>query len=330
MSRHKREQPSSHKIRKILLCLLLVLCLVAAAGAFITFHYLGLIDRVDSGSVSNIEEDFDSDSSIENGEDPNGIAWPEIESLDDDGLINIMLVGQDKRPEESHRARSDTMILCSINPKTGKASLVSFLRDLYVQIPGYSDNRLNAAFRFGGLQLMYETLQKNFGVHVDGSFLVDFEGFMDVIDILGGVDIELTQGEADYLGGSATAGWNHLDSAQALSYARIRYLDNDFFRTGRQRTVVMAAFDKIKGANFPTLLALMEKLLPCMSTDLTNPQIIHLATRLAPLLRTADISSYLVPANNTYRGAMVRGMSVLLPDLSAIHKLLETEYLPLS
>ena len=106
---------------------------------------------------------------------PENVTWngDMFEAINNDGLLNILLIGQDRRPDEG-RQRSDCMILCSLNPETKELSMISFLRDLYVQIPGHSDNRLNAAYVYGGFDLIKETLEHNFGVAVDGCLEVDF------------------------------------------------------------------------------------------------------------------------------------------------------------
>ncbi|MBQ6293309.1 MAG: LCP family protein [Lachnospiraceae bacterium] len=119
--------------------------------------------------------------------------------LHDEDLINIMLVGQDTRNSAS-RTRSDSMILVSINPKTHKVALISFLRDLYVPIgDGYGWNRLNTAFQIGGLQKMYKVFESVFGLHIDGGIYVNFGQFMTLVNLLGGVDVTLTSTEAKWL-----------------------------------------------------------------------------------------------------------------------------------
>ena len=242
-------------------------------------------------------------------------------------LTNILLVGQDRRPGEG-RSRSDAMILCSINTKTGKVSMISFLRDLYVQIPGYSDNKLNATYVFGGFPLLKEALYKNFGVNVDACFEVDFNGFMALIDQVGGVDINLTAEEVVQIGKGTHEGLNHLDGRSALAYARIRKIGTDFARTNRQRTVLLAVYDKLKDKSITELLDMVETALPYVTTDMSNSQIYSLAAKLLPMVRSVSISTYHVPPEGTYQGVFIRKMYVLFPDLTAIRNILETEYLP--
>ncbi len=268
--------------------------------------------------------------------DPDTVQWETGENIEDSHLINILLVGQDKPVETitKQRQRSDTMILCSINPKTGEVSLISFLRDLYVQIPnGYSDNRLNATYVFGGFKLLDETLNLNFGVTVDHNIEVDMAGFKAIIDILGGVEIDLSAAEAKALnkmnGDPVVVGRQLLGSARALDFARLRSIDSDFGRTNRQREVLVAIFDKIKNLSTSELLELLNGLLPYLTTDMTDAEILSLAYRMIPLLPKLKITTHSVPANGTYSHASIRGMSVLLPNSARIRELLKQEYLPL-
>ena len=330
----KKAKGKAGKFGMVLLIILLVLVIVACLFLVLLNHYLNRIEKV--GDVDVISQDQYQDEIDEPGtEDPNAVVigsedveWWQGDALDDDHLINILLVGQDSRGNT--RERSDAMILCSINPDTNEVSLISFLRDLYVQMPdGYMDNRMNAAYAMGGFPFLYDVLYKNFGITVDGGIEVNFEGFRNVIDAVGGVDIELTAGEANIVGGGAVAGWNHLNGSQALEYSRIRKIGSDFQRTERQRIVLQSVFDSVKNANLSTLLSLVDTLIPMVTTDMTNSQIVSLAMKVIPGFSSLELNSYRVPADDTYYGASIRGMSVLVPDLEANRKYLVDEYLPL-
>lgn len=220
----------------VLVAILMLLC----AGVILYIN--SIFDRIEKiPEVSRVDpsnEFFETDSPEESPTTapvvkPEDIDWGEIEPFLDDKLINILLVGQD-RYVGTARQRSDTMLLCSINPKTKKVSMISFLRDLYVQIPGgYSDNRLNAAYAFGGFPLMADTFYANFGITIDGFFEVDLAGFRSIVDILDGVDVTLTAREAEVVGVGSEEKLYHLNGKEALSYAQIRKLDSDFGRTQR-------------------------------------------------------------------------------------------------
>ncbi len=318
------------KLKKTLLIILLIVAVIGGGVWFVSSRYLNKINRVDETyTVPAGNEDFETDEN--NGLEeikPEEVTWKRTEPLIDADLLNFLLVGQDKRPGEG-RQRSDTMIVVSINPKTKQISLISFLRDLYVQIPGYSDNRLNAAYAFGGFPLLKSALYTNFGISIDGSFEVDFEGFRALINQIGGIDINLTEGEAAIVGSPATAGMNHLDGRQALIYARIRKIGTDFGRTARQRTVLMACYEKIKQKSFSEINDLISTALPYLTTDMSNRDIYGTAFKLFALIGSVEINSYYIPPDGTYENKYIRGMAILYPDLTVIREVLAEDYLPI-
>lgn len=243
------------------------------------------------------------------------------------GLINILLIGQDGREEES-TARADCVILCSFHPDAEKITITSFLRDLYVDIPGYEGNRLNAAYAFGGMPLLQQTMQENFSLSIDGCIEVDFSRFSQIIDVLGGVTIDLRQDEADAINaavpGSLTEGSHLLTGNQALAYSRIRKLDadGDFSRTERQRRLLSTLLDRYRDAGLLKILSAVVDTLPMISTDLEKKEILLLAAKLFPLLDAPQIVSQRIPADGTYAYSSVRNMEVLTADMDAVRKLL--------
>lgn len=260
--------------------------------------------------------------------EPKEIVVETVEKINTEGLVNILLVGQDRREGEG-RQRSDSMIMCSINPETGEISLISFLRDLYVNIPGgYSNNRLNTPYIFGGFKLLNRTLEANFGISADHNIEVDFEGFIKIVDVVGGINMELTKKEAEIVGGGAVEGENRLNGAQALTYARIRKIDSDFSRTQRQRKVLLAMFDEIKNLPAAEIWALIDEITPLITTDMENSEIISLALKLIPNITNIKISQYSVPKDGMYYEAVVKKMMVLVPDTVKIRDTIEKKYLP--
>lgn len=255
---------------------------------------------------------------------PSSINWPEdIEPYYDKDVINILLIGQDRRPGEK-RARSDSMIILTIDKKTKSLKMTSLLRDLYVQIPGYSDNRINASYAWGGMKLLDKTIEKNFGIKIDRNIEVDFTAFKKVIDNIGGVTITLTEKEASHLrnqGFSVGATSTLMNGDLALAYSRIRYIDSDFYRTNRQRKVLEAVFNKMKNRSLSEWYSLTNEIFPLLTTDMTNSEIInHVYTVYN--MKVNKINSYRVPADNTYKSRYVRKMAVLVPDLQANRKYL--------
>lgn len=330
----EKSKKRSKKVIIILSIILGVLLLLFGTVFFAVNHYLNKIPKVDNDNLEVVEpsdEDFETVDVAPDGfddVDPDEVEWNEIFDIGDDELINILLVGQDRRRGQS-RQRSDTMIVCSINPETYEMSMISFLRDLYVQFPGeYSANRLNAAYAFGGFPLLCETLTLNFGINIDGCIEVDFYSFKDIVDAVGGVDITLTAAEAEYLGGTAKEGLCHLDGQGALDYSRIRMIDSDFYRTGRQRNVLNAILNNVRGYGITQLLDLVNSFIPYVTTDMTNTQIVSLATKLAPHIKSLQPESYFVPPLDSYKSAMINGMAVLVPDRTKIREYLKNEYMP--
>lgn len=240
------------------------------------------------------------------------VSTPQLEVISGSHLVNILLVGQDRREGQS-RQRSDSMILVTFNKSTNEITLTSFMRDQYVQIPGYKNNKLNAAYEIGGMKLLTKTLLVNFGVEIDGIVEVDFGGFTQVIDLLGGVDIKLTEKEATYLSDASgnrhwqlEAGRQHLTGEQALAYARLRTIDTDYRRAERQRKVVTAVINSIKGQSLGQLLSLMDQVLPLVSTNLSNKKIVNYASELFPMLTTADINTMRIPVEGTFQEGIVQ------------------------
>lgn len=326
----KETKKKMSKKKAVLLVILVLLLAVFIVGAATVTHYINLINHVnDIDTVDPDKEFFDTDSNTD-GEvvDPNKVTWDLSGPLGDEHLLNLLLVGQDKRPGEG-RQRSDVMIVASINLETKSVSLISFMRDLYVQIPGYSDNRLNAAYVFGGFPLLKDTLYKNFGITIDGCFEVDFNGFIKSIDKIGGVDIVLSRAEANAIGVAYKGDEpTHLNGEKALSYARLRKIDSDFGRTDRQKKILLSAANKLKSCSVKELISLVNEVLPAITTDMSTTQIYSLVAKAAPLVASSEIKTFTVPGSGTYKNVVIRGMQVLLPDLEAVKKMLRESYMP--
>ena len=264
------------------------------------------------------------------------------EPFKEDGVKNILLIGNDSR-SEGEDGRSDAMILVSISSRTNSVHLTSLLRDIYVEIPGHDGNRLNAAYAYGGPELLMETLEKNFDIQVNRYMLVNFQAFANLVDAVGGVDLELTNEEVQYVNGylveynrlegraegtdyldSSLSGVIHLNGPQALAYCRNRYIGTDFARTERQRKVISAAMK-----NAPLALAangseLINGLMSNITTNMTKTELSGLMMQ-APLMLTYDMVSGSIPLEGTYSNANIRGMAVLEIDFEANKDYIRTE-----
>lgn len=255
--------------------------------------------------------------------------------MKEDGVVNILLIGNDSR-ENGEDGRSDAMILVSISSRTKSIYMTSLLRDIYVDIPGHDGNRLNAAYAFGGPELLMETIEQNFDIPVNRYVLVNFEAFASLVDAVGGIELELTRDEIDYVNGylveynmltgreQGTDNMDlsvadngpavvHLNGPQALAYSRNRYLGTDFGRTERQRKVLTAVIGKLPSAMLTNAGGLMDGLMPNLTTNLTQAECFSLSLTAGKLL-TYDIVSDNIPQPGTYRDVTIREMAVLEVD----------------
>lgn len=259
-----------------------------------------------------------------------------------DDVFNILLIGNDSRDEDTDRGRSDSMILVSINRKDKSIHMTSFMRDIYTNISGHGNNRLNAAYAFGGAELLEETLENSFKIRIDRYVKVGFDAFMDIIDFCDGID-GITMSDEEFInmnnnireinivnninpnkgihkGKKNKDGTYSLTGKQALAYSRIRYAangdeKNDFGRTLRQRTVLLKLTEKVKHLNVMELNSLMEKILPQITTNLQKGELITL------LLNFMDYKNYSmysqrVPIDGSYEPLTVGKMAVLGIDFS--------------
>lgn len=320
MKKSKGSLPISwQRLSLIALCVVLFVVLVGLiSGTAYIQHLIGLV-TVQDPTEDTISED-DWATMTEPSVDPTDLTGPSVghedvtistipstppEELIVDGVYNILLIGEDRRAGQS-RQRSDSMILCSFNTNNNTITMISFLRDTYVAIPGKSPNKLNAPYAGGGASLLNQTLALNFGVHVDGNVMVDFEGFKGVIDLLGGVDIKLTEREANHLnekyGWNLSSGTQHLNGTKALAYSRIRKIDMDARRAERQRKVLTALINAYKSKSPTEMLTLSTQILETgfVKTNMTASQLTGYITKLGPMLATATINSQQIPADGTY------------------------------
>ena len=246
-------------------------------------------------------------------------------------IINVLVVGQSAREGESSRL-ADTMILATVNKTSKVITLTSFLRDAYVDMPDYMGNpcgwnRINVVYNLGyqwggvggSMEMMNMCLKNNFGIEVDYNVEIDFTAFTKIIDILGGVRLELTEAEVNYLNKDAktwqevTVGENRLFGDAALAYARMRKAtgdgDSDIKRTARQRALITALIEKLatkmKYEGFSTLQQLAEEILPTITTNMTNEQITTCIWEILPLLPEITIETGTCPVETTYWGEII-------------------------
>ncbi|MBR4291214.1 MAG: LCP family protein [Oscillospiraceae bacterium] len=314
--------PENHHAGRTLLYgaagVLLVLMITGAAYPKDTLNTSEIAEPVPTNPVVSLEQITTAEKEPTFQTTEVDFSLPQMEN-DEKEIVNILLIGQDNAAQSS--ARSDTIILCTFNKKSDTITMTSFLRDLYVKIPGHKRNRINAAFNFGGTELLNETLHENFGIEVDGNIQVDFSRFEQIIDMLGGITMDLTAAEAAYInkhlpGCSFTEGTHLLNGEQALTYARDRYdVDGDFSRTNRQRKLLNVLVDTYKSKNLKEMLQLMREITPMITTDISKSDMTGYALTLFPMLASAQLRTQAIPVDGGYSYQTIGGMSVLVPDL---------------
>ena len=317
------------------------------SAAYTDDYVTKLKEEEDNSSVAKSAEEDMEKNLADVGEAETIKAEGEI--FQDSAVYNILLIGTDDRTKKfSTDARGDTCILLSINKNTGKVTLASFERGTGVPVlwgpyEGQWD-WLTHTFRYGGAQMMVEEIRDNYLVDVNRYIRINIRTLVKLIDAIGGIDVELTQAEADHLDhpeGTFTegyakgigmedeeqfdlvAGTNHLNGVTAMVYARTRYIDDDWHRVQRQRKVIMAAADKLSKLSASEMIKTLDAVVPLVQTDLSETEVAELLT-LAPTFMGAEIQQITVPADGTY-GSMkgMDGRAMYAVDFNANAKILK-------
>lgn len=306
---NKRKKKRGSRFKRFLLTIVLLLAILAGGLYYVVGNVYGKLNYHEVESLVS-------------------------EPMEDEEILNVLLIGNDSRTN-GEDGRSDAMILVSVNSNTKKIYMTSLLRDMYVEIPGYKNNRLNAAYSFGGAELLMETIEQNFDIEVNRYVQVNFEAFANLVDAVGGVELELTSEEIEYVNGylveynmltnrpqgtdnmdTSVSGLVHLNGPQALAYSRNRYLGTDFGRTERQRKVLEAVIKKLPMALVTNPKELFDGLMPNLTTNLTQNECYGLSLTAAKYLGY-DIVQSSIPLEGTYKNATIRDMAVLEVDFEA-------------
>ncbi len=321
-----KKKPSKWAIAAIVAGSIVGLLLLLLLGGYIYLNImLNKLDRTEiTGNLSLSEDEIyegptvDQEDSVEyieeamrDFENAQNMKLPEIK-----GVSNILLIGTD-RHGAGENGRSDSMMIVSVNHDTKKIHITSLMRAMYVCIPrpdGKVWGMLNAAYSWGGPNLLVDTVELNFRIKIDKYAVVNIAAFEKAVDLVGGVEIELSEKEAAHVksncGIITPPGKQLLNGAQARAFCQIRKIDNDFVRTGRQREVIIELMKKAKNSDIATLLKLAEQILPLVNTNLTNGEIIQYVTNVLPMLQN-PITQKMLPVENesgkTYTGIIFVG-----------------------
>lgn len=230
--------------------------------------------------------------------------------------INILLLGADRRPWDQ-QYRTDTIILLTLNSDLGKVNVTSFPRDLYITLPGYGMGRINTAWTFGGLQLVKQSFEHNFGIHVDYYVLIEFSSFKKIIDDLGGLTVQVTEPVSDYRAGywvTIPAGEVHMDADSVLWYVRTRKTTNDIARNRRQQEVLQAIFEKLISLDvLRRAPEFYDQYKGSVQTDLGLVDALKWLPFAARIAESRNIKSYYLNYNQVYDWITPEGAMVLVP-----------------
>lgn len=290
-------------------------CLSVIAIFLVIVAVIGFgIFRVANDLLSEIN--YDSDFIRQNG------YVNQKDLFDSDEVTNILLIGVDRR-DADESSRSDTMMLLSIDRANKKIKLTSFMRDMWVDIPGKGYSKINSSCMWGGPKLVMDTIEYNFNVDIDDYMLVDFDMFTKIVDGLGGVQVEVTEKEAAYFGSGKKyappmkieSGNTLLNGEEALWYCRIRYLDDDFHRTERQRKVISAIINKAKETKPKELIEISKDVMPYVETSIPQNELMKLGLGALFSYIHYDIEQQQIPASKTWEYGSKNGMDVILIDV---------------
>ena len=268
-----------------------------------------------------MEEDDDESSDlidlkIEELLNNSSIKFPEGEIRHDKDTFNILLLGTDLNVSKSTdgRGRADTIMICSLNYKTGDIKLVSILaREILVPITEKELIQLNRFYKYGGPELTISLIEHLFLVKIDGYAQMDFESFSDAIDLMGGVDIELTEKEALALNGKTVTnawtenevyeGWNHLNGKDALAYCRLRFIDDDWVRQGRQRATISACKSRLLELGPIEMAKVLTNVLPLINTNVSAGDVLQLLIHAVAFVK-GSMYTLQVPDRNSTNGTV--------------------------
>lgn len=326
---YRRGRRKKRHILRNLCIFFISLVLLVAGGAFVYMEVmLGRVNIADKNeSDGALFSSTAPDPGHDTGEEDQGLK--KVNGLyHDDKIINILVMGVDDY-QENDVGRTDSMILLSLDTRHKKLKMTSIMRDTYVEIPGKTEkDRINTAYSTGGPDLLVETIETLFGVDIDRWAVITFDSFEKIIDAMGGVEITLTQEEADQINHESgdprhnlTEGTYNLSGLQARYYSRIRHTaGDDFMRTQRQRNVISAIVEKFKTADLVTVHNVLYECLPYVTTNLQKDEIVTLASGALEYL-DYELEENRIPGDGQYtpERVLITGIEqeVLVPDIEA-------------
>ncbi len=338
----------------ILIIVVIIVAISAIWSVMDNITYLKGDDLAIPDNLDSIVIDEESETDIVSGADQiddelmqeidnevEGVKVDENNLRYEKNVKNILILGIDSRKINSTKSRSDVMIILTVNQNTNKIVMSSIMRDTYVHIPGKSSNtKINAACAYGGGSLAVKTVESSFGIKIDNFIIFNFYSFMDIVDALGGVDVDITKAEKKYVnmyissinkrmglsknhGLLNKTGSNvHLTGKQAMGYVRVRYAGNaDYERTERQREVMEQMIKKARTADYGKLMNILDSVSENIATDMSSMELLGYAANATKYLNY-DIEQLRIPINGSYKGGVYKGAWVLRIDFEKNRKAL--------
>ena len=271
VKKKKKKKKRMSVRKKIIILISIMLATIIGLGIFLWFYTIGGIRHTDitqDNSELGIDDDF----------------FNQVKYF---GIVNIALFGVDSR-QDKFEGLSDTIIVATLNKDKGVIKMTSIARDSYVDIDGYPTQKINAAYSKGGPELAIKTLNKNFRLNIKQYVTINMGNMTKLVDAAGGVDIEITENERIYANKTISdsnqkiqqAGMVHLNGVQATAYMRIRKLDSDLYRMGRQQKVLEQLLNKALALNPVDLLNAVNKVSKMVETNIDNQTLISYASML--------------------------------------------------
>ncbi|MGL4850416.1 MAG: LCP family protein [Clostridium sp.] len=287
---------------KILATIIIVILIVIIGVGIYTYNLLGKTKKV------------------ELNKDGLGINQAVNSEAEDAGVINIALFGKDE--PKGTAGRSDAVMILTIDKKHNDVKLSSIMRDSYVEVKGHGKTKLTHAYAYGGPELAINTINTNFDLNIDKFISVNFTTLPEIIDKLGGVEIDIKPGDLKWINGyiDSLNSYNHtnvphitelgpqlLNGTQATAYSRIRYSGGDQMRTERQRTVLEAVFSKIKVMPKTELPSILNELMPMLETNMSSTELIGLGMDIEKI-DPKTMKQEMFPNDQSGHGEMIDGV----------------------
>lgn len=299
-----RNVKAKKKNKGLKISLLVVLGLILFIVGFGYSYIHNLLNSTNQDVISKTDEDLGIKAPVVEGAETTAEVSPYYYD-NVTGITNIALFGVDA--EMGKNGRSDTIMIVTVDKNSKKIKLTSIVRDSYVNIPDRGMDKINHAYAFGGAQLALKTINSNFNLDIRNYATVNFTTLPKIIDTIGGVKIEVTNAEATQIAGLSSGGTYNLTGAQALDYSRIRHIDSDFARSGRQRTVIEAIINKMLNSSVTSYPSILSKVLPMITTNMASNDILGLATTVVTNgIRTIEQNRF--PQDSLASGQTIKGV----------------------